>query len=238
MSGEPGAPLLREQRRRALILLLMLAVVVAAAASDPMHRLVSQAVAAAEVAIRGHDVAGAVAYVVLSAASAMFVFLSTAIVTPLAVEVFGPLPALLLLWLGWVLGGAVAYSIGRFLGHRVASRLVPAARLREYEARAARLVSFRHVLLFQLAVPSEIPGYVLGLVGCRFVPFVIGMALAELPFAIGAVYLGESFLERDYAVLIGLGLAGVTLSWIAFRLVHERWSTAADPPPSGSSLER
>jgi uncharacterized membrane protein YdjX (TVP38/TMEM64 family) len=83
-------------------------------------------------------------------------------------------------------------------------------------------MAFRQVLLFQLAVPSEIPGYVLGLAGCRFRPFVIGVALAELPYAAGAVYLGESFLRRDYLTLIGLGVAGVALSWLALRSLASR----------------
>jgi uncharacterized membrane protein YdjX (TVP38/TMEM64 family) len=89
------------------------------------------------------------------------------------------------------------------------------------------------VLLFQLAVPSEIPGYALGLAGCRFRPFVLGMALAELPYAVGAVYLGESFLRRDYVTFVGLGIAGVTLSWLALHSLAARWSAAGTKQPPG-----
>ncbi len=79
------------------------------------------------------------------------------------------------------------------------------------------MVSFRHVLLFQLAVPSEIPGYVLGLAGCRLRTYAAAIALGELPFAIGAVYLGESFLQRNYLLLLAIGVASVALSWAMFR---------------------
>ena len=87
------------------------------------------------------------------------------------------------------------------------------------------MVTFGHVLLFQLAVPSEIPGYVLGLAGCRFRTFAIAMALGELPFAIGAVYLGESFLKRNYALLLTIGVAGVLLSWVTFRRASKLWGS-------------
>lgn len=75
-------------------------------------------------------------------------------------------------------------------------------------------MSFGHVLLFQLAVPSEIPGYVLGLAGCRFRTYVAAMVLGELPFAIGAVYLGESFLQRNYILLLATGIGGAAFSWM------------------------
>ncbi|MGZ8851966.1 MAG: VTT domain-containing protein, partial [Thermoanaerobaculia bacterium] len=100
--------------------------------------------------------------------------------------------------------------------------------LREYERRASRLVTFGHVLLFQLAVPSEIPGYVLGLTGCRFRTFVAAVALGELPYAIGAVYLGESFLQRNYVLLFTIGIAGIALSWAAFRLAAATWTSDRD----------
>ena len=222
--------LLREHRARALVLLLLVAAAVAAAASEPVHRLTGVVIAWVNEVLGSHAVAGAVVFVLLSAASAMVVFFSAAVVTPVAVTVFGPLATLLLLGLGWILGGATSYAIGRFLGHRVAGWFVSSERLRAYEARAARLVTFRHVLLFQLAVPSEIPGYVLGLAGCRFRPFLFGVALAELPFAAGAVYLGESFLRRKYVALVALGLAGVAWSWFAVRTLAARWAAAGEPP--------
>lgn len=81
------------------------------------------------------------------------------------------------------------------------------------------------MLLFQLAVPSEIPGYVLGLARCRFRTFVLAMALGELPFAAGAVYLGESFLERNYLLLFAIGITGVAFSWMMFRRAARAWSS-------------
>jgi uncharacterized membrane protein YdjX (TVP38/TMEM64 family) len=215
--------LLRQHRQRAAVLLGGVVVIAAAAASRPVHDAVQAGIDAAEGVIATHAVAGAVLFVVLSALSAMVVFFSTAVITPVAIDAYGTLPTLFLLWLGWVGGGVAAYAIGHFYGHRVAAWFIDPERLREYEARARGLVRFNHVLLFQLAVPSEIPGYVLGLAGCRFRTYLAGVALAELPFAIGAVYLGESFLHRDYLLVLAIGIAGVALTWFAFRRVAAAW---------------
>ena len=209
--------LVHQHRRRLVFLLLLVVIATAVAATGPLHAAILSIVAAAEPVIQQHAVAGAVVFVLLSALSAIVFFFSTAVITPIAVDAFGPITALSLLWLGWILGGITGYAIGRVFGRRVASWFIDPQRLRDYELRAKRLVSFRRVLLFQLAVPSEIPGYILGLAGCRFRTFVIAMALGELPFAIGAVYLGESFLERNYLLLLAIGVTGVAFSWMMFR---------------------
>jgi len=221
-----------QHRRRIVILLVMIGAIALVAAIEPLHRVARSVVALAEPIIHQHAVAGAIVFVLLSALSAMVVFFSTAVITPIAVDAFGPLLTLLLLWLGWILGALAAYAIGRFFGRRVVTWFLDPRKLQEYERRAERLVSFRHLLLFQLAVPSEIPGYVLGLSGCRLRTFAAAAALGELPFAIGAVYLGESFLQRNYFLLLTIGITGVGFSWLAFRRATAMWSsegTSNDP---------
>jgi uncharacterized membrane protein YdjX (TVP38/TMEM64 family) len=230
--------LLLHHRRRLVLLLLLVVIATIVTATGPLHQAVLSVVAAAEPVIQQHAVAGAILFVLLSSLSAIVFFFSTAVITPVAVDAFGPIVALLLLWVGWVLGGIAAYGIGRRFGSRVARWFVDPLRLRDYERRARQLVTFRHILLFQLAVPSEIPGYVLGLAGCRFRTFVLAMALGELPFAAGAVYLGESFLERNYLLLLAIGIAGVAFSWIIFRRAATEWSSpsngkTADASPIG-----
>lgn len=225
-----GDRLARQHRRRFLILLAVVLVATLVAASEPLHRTTRSVLALAQPVIQEHVVAGGVLFVLLSGLSAMVVFFSTAILTPIAVEAYGRTITVLLLWLGWILGGFTAYAIGRLLGRRVVSWFVDPRRLRDYERRARSAVSFRHVLLFQLAVPSEIPGYVFGLARYRFRTFAAAMALGELPFAVGAVYLGASFLDRNYLLLFAIGTAGVLLSWLAFRRAAKMWKGSATPP--------
>jgi uncharacterized membrane protein YdjX (TVP38/TMEM64 family) len=219
----------RQHRRRFLLLLLLVLVATAVAAIGPLHRAILSIIATVEPVVEQHAVAGAVAYVLLSAISAIVFFFSTAVITPVAIEAFGTFVAFLLLWLGWIIGGITAYGIGWRFGRPVVSWFVEPRRFRDYERRAERLISFRHVLFFQLTVPSEIPGYVLGLVGCRFRTFVVAMALGELPFAVGAIYLGESFLERNYFLLLAIGITGIAFSWIMFHRAGSSWSDSEAP---------
>lgn len=221
---------LRPVERRAALVLAVVLAAMAIAMAEPLHSVVRRIVAWAEPVITRHAVAGAVTFVLLSALSAMAAFLSTAALTPVAVKAFGTTNTLLLLWAGWVLGGLASYTIGRVVGRPAVAWLLGARKMIEYERRAKTLATFGHVLLFQLAMPSEVPGYVLGLVGCRFLRFAAAMTLGELPFAIGAVYLGESFLDRNYPLMIGIAIVGVTFSWVILRRAARLWSTR---PPNG-----
>jgi hypothetical protein len=49
----------------------------------------------------------------------------------------------------------------------------------------------------------------------------MALAVAEIPYALGAVYLGVSFVERRVLPLLAVGVAGVLLSVLAFR-AHRR----------------
>ncbi len=230
----------RQYRKRVALLFVMVLVVTAIAATEPLHRAVRSAIDIAAPFIQRHAIAGAAVFVLLSALSAMVVFFSTAAITPVAVDAFGPFVAFLLLWSGWVLGGVTAFSIGRLFGRRVAGWIIEPQRLVDYTRRASRISTFGHVLLFQVAVPSEIPGYVLGLAGCRFRTFVAAMAIGELPYAIGAIVLGESFLEGNTLVLLVVGLSGVVLSWIVFRHAAKQWHSdgeAVSDRPVGLPVE-
>jgi uncharacterized membrane protein YdjX (TVP38/TMEM64 family) len=96
---------------------------------------------------------------------------------------------------------------------------VPPERLDYFETRLRVKAGFPIILLFQLSVPSEIPGYVLGTMRYRFGVYLLALALAELPYAVGGVFLAGSFLRREYLVLLGVGLALIALvAWAVHRL--------------------
>ena len=92
----------------------------------------------AEGIINDHPAAGAVVFFILSAASAMLAFASTAILVPPAIEVWGIPVTFLLLWGGWMAGAIAAYGIGR-LARPLVIRMGYKHKLEEY----ARLVSTR-----------------------------------------------------------------------------------------------
>lgn len=227
-----------ETRRRALALALLAALIIALAASDAVHGwIVSVSHAAANV-ISAHPLLGIAVFVGASILSAMVAFFSTAIVVPVAIYAWGEPATVLLLWLSWLVGGCFGYAIGRTLGRRVAGWLVSPRTLEHYGARLSARAGFFTILLFQLALPSEIPSYVLGTLRYRFVVYLGALALGELPFALGTVYLGESFLQRNFALLIAIGLAGVTLSVLALVHLHRRIDAPAREEPSASRAPR
>jgi uncharacterized membrane protein YdjX (TVP38/TMEM64 family) len=141
--------------------------------------------------------------------------------------VWGPAACAALLWLGWLLGGLAAYAIGRFLGRPIVERLVRPEALARHERWAGSRRSLPAIVLLQLAVPSDLAGYVFGLIRCPILPFAAALALAEVPYAVGAVFLGVSFLEGRLVPLLLLGAAGVLLSLLALRAHQRRMASTA-----------
>ena len=217
--------------RRAAVLLTLLVLATALLAARPAHEWLLDRFADAELVIRQQPIAGAVLFVLLTAISAMIAFVSSAVLIPVAIYVWGPTLCFVLLWLGWFLGGLAAYAIGRYLGRPAVSRLVRPDAL-ERQERWARSggKSLVAVLLIQLAIPSDLAGYVFGLIRCPLRTFIVALAVVEIPYALGAVFLGMSFVERRLVPLVIVGVAGALLSVAAFRAYHRH----LDVPGAGS----
>jgi uncharacterized membrane protein YdjX (TVP38/TMEM64 family) len=92
-----------------------------------------------------------------------------------------------------------------------------------------RHARFIHILLFQAALPSEVPGYVLGTLRYRFSLFLLALAIVELPYALGTVYLGTRFLERDIVLLILIGFGGVMVATFAYHLYRRLGRPVRNP---------
>lgn len=185
-----------------------------------LHERLLGAVASAGDVIRRHPVEGMVLFVVLAALSAMLAFVSSVVLIPVAVHLWGAPRCAALLWLGWLLGGVASYAVGRFLGRPIVERLVRPATLARYEAWARSGPTLAPILLLQLAIPSDVAGYVFGLVRCRFLVFLAALAVAEIPYAVASVYLGESFLQRELWPVLAIGLALAAVGTWAIRRVH------------------
>ncbi len=208
--------------KRALLLALVCAVVALVASFDELHAALLRAVSAVGGLITERPVLGAAAFVLAAAASAMLAFFSSAVLVPVALYTWGKPACLLLLWAGWTLGGVTAYWLGRSLGRPVVGWFLPASTLARYEHRVSDLTPFPVVLLFQLALPSEVPGYVLGMARYRFWKYLASLMLAELPYAVGTIYLGANFLERRPVVFLAIGIAGALSTGLALAALHRR----------------
>ena len=212
----------------ALLLVVGLALYVGVS-SDSIYSFLLDLVRAVGEIVSTHPVWGAVLFVLLSAASAMLAFVSTGVIVPVALVTWGETGSLLLLWLGWILGGVFAYTLSRFLGRQVVTALTTGEAL-AYGDRISAKAPFRLILLFQLGLPSEIPGYMLGLLRYPFLPYLIALGLGELPYAVATVYLGDSFLQRDPILLLGLGLGIVLFGLWAFRTLQTQLRSERPAP--------
>lgn len=216
--------------RRSLALLAICIAVALLLSVDVLFAQMQRLLVAADPIIRGHPLLGGALFVLLSGLSAMLAFFSSALLVPVAVYSWGRAWTVVLLWLGWLLGGICAYALGRFLG-RPLVRSVATTRLRAfYLERLPAQVDFPVALLIQLALPSEIPGYLFGTLRVPFRVYLPALALVEAPYAAGTVLLGESVIRREGGWLLFLAAIGLGASLLAVHVLHRRLSALRREP--------
>jgi uncharacterized membrane protein YdjX (TVP38/TMEM64 family) len=190
--------------------------------SAALHEAILQVLVIVEGLIREHAFLGALLFVVLAAVTAMVTFVSVAVVVPAAVLAWGEMQSIVLLWMGWVLGGLAAYAIGGLLGRPIARFLLPSEALQDVEGRLQRHSHFLFVLLVQLALPSELIGYALGMVRYPLLRYLAALSIAELPYTIATVKLGASFVSGRAGLIFATGLSIAMISLVAFYLLRHQ----------------
>jgi uncharacterized membrane protein YdjX (TVP38/TMEM64 family) len=208
----------RNLRRHILIVGMLIIVAGLIAASDTLHDKTEAIVFWAEGLISQAPLLGMIVFVLLAMISAMAAFISSALLVPVAVYTWGKAGCLALLWLGWFLGGIASFCIGRFLGRSVVSMIMGEEKIAKWESQVSKHSRFIHILFFQAVVPSEIPGYVLGVLRYRFLFYLAALGITELPYAVATVYLGESFLRGDSTVFIVVGIGVIVLASFLFQI--------------------
>ena len=209
-------------QRHIVVVGLLITVAGLIAASDTLHDKVDALIVWSQGVIAISPHLGIAVFVLIAMLSAMLAFFSSAVFVPVAVYTWGAGVTLILLWVGWLLGGVVSFCIGRFLGRRVAAILIGEEKIAGWQSQLTQRSRFIHILLFQAMVPSEIPGYVLGILRYRFSLYLTALAITELPYVIGVIYLGESFLKGDSTIIIVLGISVVVLGIVLIRFKGRR----------------
>ena len=215
-------------RIRALLLVALVAALIVLAWSDTVHDAVLQLFEATKVIIQEHPLMGAVLFVVMSALAAMLAFFSSAVLVPPAVYAWGPVVCAALLWAGWMLGGLTSYGLAYRYGEPVMRWLAPGKSIAGYQSRIREHASFGFILLFQLALPSEIPGLVLGMARFPLERYLLALALAEMPYAILTTLLGASFVERRFGLLLSLGALTAVTAVVLGRAFRRRLDRTSD----------
>jgi uncharacterized membrane protein YdjX (TVP38/TMEM64 family) len=216
----------RLYEHRLAITVIALAAFAVLMAVGPARDAIAFIAERAEPLIAARPVAGAVLFVILAVLSAMLSFVSSVALVPVAVGAWGPAIAALLLWAGWFIGGIGTYHVGRYLGQPVARRLVSARRLARYKRLISRQTPFLRALAVMITMPSDIAGYAFGVLGYPRRLFVPALAIAEVPYALVAAYLGDALLgARPWiALLIVAAVAAIIAGgrWRSLRQIRSR----------------
>jgi uncharacterized membrane protein YdjX (TVP38/TMEM64 family) len=174
--------------------------------SATFKNFVDEATGWAKDIMNAHPVMGAAVFFLFSAFSAMLAFTSSAVLVPPANLVWGKLVTFLLLWGGWIAGAIAAFGIGN-LARPLLNHLGYKETLEEYQQFVSKRMKFWAVLLFCLAVPSEVPGYLFGGVHYPFLKFLAAIAIAESIYAFGLVVAGESLVAaQPFPLLATVGI--------------------------------
>ena len=213
----------RNLQRHFILVGLFIVVAGLIAASDTLHDKTEAIVFWTENLITQAPLLGMLVFLLLAMLSAMVAFFSSALLAPVAVYAWGKAGCFALLWCGWLLGGIVSYCIGRFLGRSAVSLIIGDEKIAAWQNQVHQHTRFIHVLFFQAVVPSEIPGYVLGMLRYRFLLYLAALGITELPYALATVYLGESFLRGEGTIFILVGIGAITLAACVVQ-IHRRLS--------------
>lgn len=174
--------------------------------------------------IKSNPVAGAVVFFLFSALSAMLAFASSVVLVPSANLVWGKFITFLLLWGGWIAGAIAAFGIGR-LAFPVLTRLGYKEKLEKYQQFVSKHMKFWAVLLFCMAVPSEVPGYLFGGAHYPFLKFIIAIAIAESIYAVGVIIAGEGLLAAKPSLLltaVGMLIVIAVAAGFGLRMLKKR----------------
>ena len=156
--------------------------------------------------MNARPIMGAVVFFLFSAVSAMLAFTSSAVLVPPANLVWGRGVTFFLLWGGWVAGAIAAFGVGK-LARPLLVRLGYQKTLEGYQQFVSKRMRFWQVVLFCIAVPSEIPGYLFGSLHYPFLRFLAAIAIAESIYAIGLIVAGDSLVSaRPLRLLVTVGV--------------------------------
>lgn len=145
--------------------------------------------------IDNNPILAALIFIGLGAIAVIISPFSSAPLVPLVVPIWGETLTIFLLVLGWIIGGVGVYIIGSFLGSPLLSHNATLEKVNFYRARISKKAEFGLVLLFRFAIPSEIAGYVLGIIRYQFIKYIIATLIYEIFSAATLVYLSDALVS-------------------------------------------
>lgn len=182
------------------------------------------AVFLAEAYVEGHQTLGIFVFMALAGVSAMLSPFSSVPLIPVAIMLWGNVWTTAFLVAGWLGGHVITYTIGYYAGYPIAKKLIALETVEQYSHRFSKRSEFLLVLLFRLASPAEVPGYVLGAVRYGFAKYFLATFIAEFPFAVLTVYASEALIDRKPLILAAAIVGGIIFFATAFYLFKKQMS--------------
>lgn len=165
---------------------------------------------------------GIIIFFVFSAVSVLLSPFTSVPFVPSAIMAWGNFLTFLILFLGWVTGGVFAYLVGSFSREKIIKKIFSFGKIERYKKRISPQTQFWLVLLFRLAIPSEIAGYTLGIIRYQFKKYLLATFLAELPFAFFVIYSSSVLLSGEILLFAGILLAGTIVFFLLYRAFHKK----------------
>lgn len=202
------------------VFLILLAIAVFAA-SFQVQEFVEQSFLTVKNLIETNEITGLLVFIALGALSSMLSPFSVVPFIPIAVLAWGDMPTIFIVLFGWVLGGVISFSLTRFLGRPFVRKFISFEHIDHYLKQLPEKLEFELLLVFRLALPSEIPGYVVGLTSFPFRRYLLATILSEIPFAVISVYASEAFLKKQYIPLIMWIIVATLIIGIMFNVLRK-----------------
>jgi uncharacterized membrane protein YdjX (TVP38/TMEM64 family) len=165
---------------------------------------------------------GVFIFILLAVISTIFSFFSSIPIVPFAVAAWGKPLTLMYLLFGWIIGEIITYWIGRRALYTALNNFISIRDIEYYRKSLIRRINFSIVFLFRLAMPIEVPGYLLGAIRYPFLKYIIATFFALLPFASLIVYASDAFLVQNIFKLIALIFIGFLAMLVFFIILHSR----------------
>ena len=165
---------------------------------------------------------GEVIFVAFAVLSVMLVSFSSIWLAPIALALWGNLPTLAMLLGGWLLGGIFSYLIGKYAGYLIVRKIISEEKINYYSGVFSRASgSFNFIILARFVLPSEIPGYLLGIAKYPFFKYLLATAIAEIPYAFAAVYLIDAVLRKNAIAFLIWGAIWVGSALLMVRMYRK-----------------
>ncbi|MFA4817174.1 MAG: VTT domain-containing protein [Parcubacteria group bacterium] len=171
---------------------------------------------------RANAILGGIIFIAVSALAVLLSPFSSVPLVPSAIMAWGNFTAFWLLYLGWIIGGVIAYFVGSFFSEKIIKRFIPLEKVDYYRERISANSQFWLVFLFRLAIPSEAASYTLGIIRYDFWKYFAVTILTEIVFALFVVYSSAILLSGKILYFSAVILAGGAVLYFLYRYVQRR----------------